>query len=99
MPFQRVGIDLVGELLRCDGDKKANTVAEELQKYPLLFGQPTDAVVTDNGREFANAAFDELTKKWGCRTTHPYFFYCRIGVFKVRAELRFKKMRMVNKKI
>ena len=95
MPFQRIGIDLVGELPRCDGDcyilhivcwasgfnyiacipdKKASTVAAELHKYFLLFGQPTDAIVTDNGREFVNAAFDELTAKWGCRTirTSPY---------------------------
>jgi site-specific DNA-cytosine methylase len=95
MPFQRIGIDLVGELPRCDGDcwilhivcwasgfnyiaclpdKKASTVAAELHKYFLLFGQPTDAIVTDNGKEFVNAAFDELTEKWGCRTirTCPY---------------------------
>jgi hypothetical protein len=84
MPFQRIGIDLVGELPRCDGDcyilhivcwacgfnyiacipdKKASTVAAELHKYFLLFGQPTDAIVTDNGREFVNATFDELTEK------------------------------------
>jgi hypothetical protein len=89
MPFQRIGIDLVGELPRCDGDcyilhivcwtsgfnyiacipdKKASTVAAELHKHFLLFGQPTDAIVTDNGRELANAAFNELTAKWGCCT-------------------------------
>ena len=60
--------------IACIPDKKASTVAAELHKYFLLFGQPTDAIVTDNGREFVNAAFDELTEKWGCRTirTSPY---------------------------
>jgi hypothetical protein len=55
-------------------DKTANKIAAALQKCFLTFGQPKEAIVTDNGKEFVAKAFKVLTEKWGCRqiVTTPY---------------------------
>ena len=48
-------------------DKSAKSVAAALHKCFLIFGQPRTAIVTDNGTEFVNAAFELLVEKWGCK--------------------------------
>jgi hypothetical protein len=48
-------------------DKKADTIAASLHKMFLLLGSPQEAIVSDNGREFVNEAFDVLLTKYGVR--------------------------------